>query len=164
MSDKRTRQDLSPWSGNPFADFRKQMDDLMEGFFGSGGTLAARSGLPSLDMTGAVRPAIDIAENDEAITLTAELPGMSEDQVDLTIRNGMLTLKGEKKIEHDGDRDDVHVIERSYGSFQRSFPIPQRVDAGAIDAKFDKGVLTVTMPKRKDAAGGGSRKVEIGKA
>ena len=53
MSDKNTRQDLSLWSGNPFADFRKQMDDLMEGFFGSGGTLAARSGLPSLDMTGA---------------------------------------------------------------------------------------------------------------
>ncbi|MFP1634018.1 Hsp20/alpha crystallin family protein [Zhengella sp. ZM62] len=162
MSDKNTRQDLSLWSGNPFADFRKQMDDLMEGFFGSGGTLAARSGLPSLDMTGAVRPAIDIAENDEAITLTAELPGMSEDQVDLTIRNGMLTLKGEKKIEHDGDRDDVHVIERSYGAFQRSFPIPERVDAEAIEASFDKGVLTVTMPKRKTASAGG-RKVEIGK-
>lgn len=163
MSDKRTRQDLSPWSGNPFADFRKQMDDLMEGFFGSGGTLAARSGLPSLDMTGAIRPAIDIAENADAITLTAELPGMSEDQVDLTIRNGLLTLKGEKTIEHDGDKDDVHIVERSYGSFQRSFPIPERVDADAIDAKFDKGVLTVTMPKRKDVSTAG-RKVQIGKA
>ncbi|WP_165784542.1 Hsp20/alpha crystallin family protein [Zhengella mangrovi] len=163
MSDKPAKNALSPWSGNLFTDFRKQMDDLMEGFFGSGSTLAGRSGLPSLDMTGAIRPAIDIAENDQAITVTAELPGMTEDQVDLTIRNGMLTLKGEKKIEHDGDRDDVHVIERSYGSFQRSIPIPERVDANAIDAKFDKGVLTVTMPKRKEAAPA-ARKVEIGKA
>ena len=151
MSDKNTRQDLSLWSGNPFADFRKQMDDLMEGFFGSGGTLAARSGLPSLDMTGAVRPAIDIAENDGAITLTAELPGISEDQVDLTIRNGMLTLKGEKKIERQEEKKGYYLSERSYGAIYRTIPLPPGVDGEKADASFKNGVLTIKLPQTPEA-------------
>ena len=161
MVDKKTANVPSLWSSGVFDDFRKEMDGLFEGFFGDRGTAAARTGMPSLSMSGAIRPAIDIAENETAITLTAELPGMTEDQIDLTIRDGALILKGEKKVEHDSERDDVHVFERSYGSFQRSIPLPERVDADAIAAKFDKGVLVVTMPKREEARTA-QRKIKVG--
>ncbi|WP_349364509.1 MAG: Hsp20/alpha crystallin family protein [Roseitalea porphyridii] len=161
MADKKPAGVPSLWSSSVFDDFRKEMDNVFEGFFGDRANAAARTGLPSLSMSGAIRPAIDIAENDTAITMTAELPGMGEDEVDLTVRDGALILKGEKKIEHDSDRDDVHVVERSYGSFQRSFPLPDRVDADAITAKFDRGVLVVTMPKKNEARTA-QRKIKVG--
>jgi Molecular chaperone (small heat shock protein) len=161
MTDKKTVNAPSLWSPGLFGDFRREMDQILERFFGDNGGAAARTGLPSLSMTGAVRPAIDIAENDTAITLTAELPGMSEEQVDLTIADGVLTLKGEKKIEHTSDKDNVHLVERSYGSFRRTFPVPDRVDADKITAKFDRGVLVVTMPKKPGSASG-ARKIAVG--
>ncbi|WP_306120268.1 MULTISPECIES: Hsp20/alpha crystallin family protein [unclassified Roseitalea] len=161
MADKQKSGVPTLWSSNMFDEFRKEMDQLFEGFFGDRGTAAARSGMPSLSMSGVVRPAIDIAENDAAITLTAELPGMSEDQVDLSVRDNALFLKGEKKVEHDSEKDDVHVFERSYGSFQRSFPLPDRVDADAISAEFDKGILVVTMPKKEEAKTA-QRKIKVG--
>jgi excinuclease ABC subunit A len=140
-------------SSGMFDDFRKEMDRMMERFFGDAATTAAaRTGFPSLTTVGAVRPAIDITENDKAITLTAELPGMSEEEVDLTVSDGVLTLKGEKNVSHESKQDHSVVIERNYGSFYRSFPVPDQVDQDEIAAKFDKGVLTVTMPKKPGSA------------
>ncbi|MFA7414312.1 MAG: Hsp20/alpha crystallin family protein [Rhizobium sp.] len=107
-------------------------------------------------------PSIDVAENDGAITLTAELPGISEKDVDISIQNGILTLKGEKKFEKKDDKDDYHVIERRYGSFQRSMRLPPSVNEDAVSAKFDKGVLTVTMPKKPGTAPA-ERKIAIEK-
>jgi excinuclease ABC subunit A len=101
---------------------------------------------------GTPEDAIDITENDKAITLTAELPGMSEEEVDLTVSDGVLTLKGEKNVSHESKQDHSVVIERNYGSFYRSFPVPDQVDQDEIAAKFDKGVLTVTMPKKPGSA------------
>jgi len=135
-------------STSVFDDFRKEMDKMMERFFGNVETAATRTGFPSLMTAGAVRPAIDITENDKVITLTAELPGMSEDEVDLTVADGMLTLQGEKTVSHESKEDNSVVVERNYGSFYRSFPIPDRVDQEAIDAKYEKGVLKVVMPKK----------------
>ena len=83
------------------------------------------------------------------------------EEVDLSISDGMLTLKGEKTVSHESKQDHSVVVERSYGSFQRSFPIPDRVDQEAIDARFDKGVLKVTMPK-KPGPESGERKIRIG--
>lgn len=145
-----------------FDDFRKEMDSLVNGFFGSDRQMPARSRLLSNLPAGLVNPAIDVSENDDAIILTAELPGMVEDDVDLTIREGVLTLKGEKKHERDEEKDSVHVSERSYGSFQRVMPIPDRVDSEKITAKFDKGVLVVTMPKKPESVAA-ARKVSIEK-
>ena len=156
-----TKQNLpATRSSGVFDDFRKEMDNMMERFFGDTTTAAVRTGFPSLMTAGAVRPAIDITENDKAITLTAELPGMSEDEVDLTVADGMLTLKGEKTVSHESKDDDSIVVERNYGSFYRSFPVPDRVDQDAIDAKFEKGVLKVVMPKKpgEDTKG---RKIKI---
>lgn len=160
MADSKKSNVPSMWSGGVFDDFRKEMDDLISGFFGGQRTwpTVSHAKLPA----GIVNPAIDITENDDAITLTAELPGLAEEDVDLTVRDGVMTLKGEKKHEHDEEKDNIHVTERSYGSFQRSMPVPDRVDAGKISAKFDKGVLKVVMPKKAEAVSA-ARKIAIEK-
>jgi len=159
MADKKENLPTSRSSGM-FDDFRKEMDTMMERFFGDTESAASKTGFPSLMTAGAVKPAIDITENDKAITLTAELPGMSDEEVDLTITDGMLTIKGEKTVSHELKSDDSVVVERNYGSFHRSFPVPDRIDQDAIDAKFDKGVLKVIMPK-KPGQDSKDRKIKI---
>lgn len=158
MADDTKGKVPSTPSSGIFDDFRKEMDDLISGFFSGERRWPAPTSLPK----GLVNPAIDVTENDDAVTLTAELPGLAEEEVDLTVRDGVITLKGEKKHERDEEKDNVHITERSYGSFQRSMPVPDRVDTDKISAKFDKGVLTVVMPKKAEAASP-SRKIEIGK-
>lgn len=149
MSDRKSNLPAS-WPTGLFDDFRKEMDTMMERFFGDARTSADKTGFPSLTTAGAIHPAIDISENDRSVTLTAELPGMSEEEIDLTISDGTLTIKGEKAISHESDRDDIKLVERSYGSFQRSFRLPASVDEAGVEAKFDRGVLTVSMPKKPD--------------
>lgn len=142
------------WQEKPFRELRKEMDSLFDNFFGQGQLQPAPPAM--------VSPSIDIKEDEKAITMTAELPGMTEDDIDLKISNGLLTVSGEKKLERDEKKDNYHVMERQYGSFTRSVPLPDRVDESAIGAKFDKGVLTVTMPK-KPGTESGTRKIKIGK-
>lgn len=146
MNDKSSNFLPNLWSDNPFADLRKEMDQALESFFGKRGLPGEAAGEKFM------APSIDVAENESAITLTAELPGISEEDVDLSIHNGVLTLKGEKKMEKKDDKDNYHVVERRYGSFQRSMRLPSSVDEAAVAAKFDKGVLTVTMPKKPGTA------------
>jgi HSP20 family protein len=150
------------WPGSSFGDFRKQMDDLVENFFGRPFGIRADGDITFPNGNGMITPAIDVSENEKEITLTAELPGLEEKDVDLTIRDGVLTLKGEKKYEHKEEKEDTHVMERRYGSFQRMMPLPDSVDEAKIEAKFDKGVLTVTMPKTVEAKAK-ARKIAIGK-
>ena len=161
MAVTKDRSVPSLWSTGAFDDFRKEMDGLVSSFFGgrAGTPFAGPAGrtLPE----GVLRPAIDVTEGADAITVRAELPGLGEEDVDLTLREGVLTLSGEKRYAHDDASEDAHVIERAYGAFSRRIPVPERVDAGAITAKFDKGVLVVTMPKRADAKAE-ARKVPIG--
>lgn len=90
----------------------------------------------------------------------AELPGLDEKDVSLTMQNGVLTIQGEKKLEFDEEKENYHVMERRYGSFQRSLRVPDTVDEGKVEARFDNGVLKVTLPKRPEA-GGAQRKIEI---
>ena len=161
MAKKSGKSELKPWSGHPLGSFRKEMDDLIDNFFdrpfGEWPRFESSLDLPK----GAVSPAIDVSENDDAITLTAELPGMAEDDIELDIKDGMLTLKGEKKLERDEKKDDTHIMERQYGSFRRSMSVPERVDLEKIKADFDKGVLTVAMPKKAEAKAA-ERKIAIG--
>ena len=157
MADTEKHRLPSLWPSGVFQDFHREMDQLLHGFFGREAP-AAYEGLPQ----GVLSPAIDITENDKDIKLTAELPGLAEEDVDLTIREGRLLLRGEKKIERDDEKEDVHITERRYGSFHRSLPIPDRVDASKITAKFEKGVLVVTMPKKSESQSE-SRKISIGK-
>jgi len=96
-------------------------------------------------------PAVDIAEKDKDYEITAELPGMEESDIDVKYADGVLTIKGEKKEEKEEKKKDYYLSERRYGSFQRSFQVPENVAADKIDAKFANGVLTVRLPKSPEA-------------
>jgi HSP20 family protein len=107
--------------------------------------------LPRWNVAMPAAPAMDITEDAAGYTMTAELPGMSEKDIEVAVRGDVLTLKGEKKLESERDDADVHLSERTYGAFTRSFTLPEGVDAGAIGAEFVNGVLTLKLPKAKAA-------------
>ena len=92
-------------------------------------------------------PSIDVVENDKALEITTELPGVSEKDVEVTIVDNMLTIRGEKKAEKKDEKDDYRMVERSYGSFRRSLRLPFEVSADNIDAHFKDGILKVVLPK-----------------
>jgi HSP20 family protein len=107
-------------------------------------------------------PRMDVKETDKEIIIEAELPGLEEKDVSLTLQNGILTVQGEKKIEYDEEKENYHMMERSYGSFQRSLRLPDTVDEDKVEARFENGILRVTLPKRSEA-GGAQRKIDIKK-
>ena len=92
-------------------------------------------------------PAFDISENDKEYKLTAELPGIDAKDLDITLSDGILTVKGEKKREKEDKGENYHRVERSYGSFQRSFHIPEKVKTEKVDATFKDGILKLTLEK-----------------
>jgi len=96
-------------------------------------------------------PAVDVTEIDGGFEVTAELPGMDEKNVEVKLANHTLTIKGEKRDEQEETKKDYYMRERSFGSFQRSFTVPDGVDMDKIEAIFKKGVLTVTLPKTAEA-------------
>lgn len=96
-------------------------------------------------------PSIDVAETDEEIVVTAELPGVKQDEVDITITDDVLTLKGEKKEEKEVKEKNYHRVERSYGSFQRSISLPTGVKSDEAKAAYKDGVLHITVPKAEEA-------------
>lgn len=95
-------------------------------------------------------PSVDILEKDGNLILRAELPGMTEKDIDLKIEGNTLTLKGERKMENEDKKSDYHRVESFYGSFSRSFRLPDTVDYEKIDAKYKNGVLTVTLPQKPE--------------
>jgi HSP20 family protein len=101
---------------------------------------------------GGLTPSVDVAETDKAFEISAELPGMAEDNIDVSLADGVLTLRGEKKEEKEQKEKGYYLSERRFGSFQRSFRLPEGVDEDRIEAKFDKGVLKITLPKMPEAA------------
>ena len=96
-------------------------------------------------------PAVDLKEHEQDYELIADLPGLSRDDINLTVVGDIVTLKGERKYEEDKESKGFHRVERSYGSFQRSFRIPEGVDAGKVDAQFKDGVLRVKLPKPEES-------------
>ena len=96
-------------------------------------------------------PAVDVIETEKGYRVVAELPGMDEKNIEVKIANGRLTIKGEKQEEKEEERQDYYVRERSFGSFERTLPVPDGVELDKVDASFKKGVLTVTLPKTAEA-------------
>ena len=94
---------------------------------------------------------VDLVENDQEYLLTAELPGVKPEDVDISISGGMLTIKGEFTEEQEGEQKNVHYRERRYGKFQRSASLPTSVDADRIEADFENGVLRLKMPRQEQA-------------
>jgi HSP20 family protein len=144
-------RDLIPWrrerlpvrreEQDPFLSLRQEWDRMFDEFF-EGRALAPWG----QEWTG-FAPSVDVVETDKEVKVTAELPGMEAEDVDVTVSHGTLTLKGEKKEEHEEEGEGYYRSERSYGSFQRSIPLPTTVETEQAEAAFEKGVLTVTFPK-----------------
>ena len=135
--------DLMEW--RPYREvtrLRREMDHLWDDYFGSG-----RRGLQPLHAEFA--PAVDVTETAEAIVVKAEVPGMDAKDINISVTGDVLTIKGEKQSEREEKEENYHVVERSYGSFSRSLALPAAVDLDNIEAKYDKGVLTVTCPKKE---------------
>jgi len=131
---------------------RRYFDDFFEGFeFGSFGKSALREA--------GMNPKVDVAETTDAIQVTAELPGMNENDIDVTLSHGHLVIRGEKHAESESQEKNFHRIERSFGSFQRSIALPAEVDAQKVDASFKNGLLNVTLPKV--ATGSSGKKIEV---
>lgn len=132
------------WS--PYRD----LSSLADQFNRALGTATGRERDEELSL-GAWIPPVDIAEDKDRITLTAELPGFREDQVNILMEGGVLTIRGERKFEEEKNGRNFHRVERSYGQFVRSFTLPNNVDREQIRASFDHGLLKVELPKSEEA-------------
>jgi HSP20 family protein len=104
-------------------------------------------------------PAMDLVETDDSLVLKADLPGLGKDDVAIEVKDGVLTISGERKAEHETKREGYHRVERSFGRFSRSLGLPRGVDPNAVKASFDRGVLEVTLPKPEESR---PTKIEIG--
>ncbi len=138
---------------DPFRELRSLQDE-MNRLFVSNFSRGSEEGFTS----GTWSPSVDIFENKENLVIEAELPGMKREDVDVSIENNVLTVRGERKFEKKDDGDNYHRVERSYGAFTRSFTLPQTVTAEGAKADFTNGVLRVELPKRAETK---ARKIKI---
>jgi HSP20 family protein len=139
---------------DPFRELRSLQDEMTRLFTGVAPSSSGREEM----LNGAWNPRVDIYEDKERLVLEAELPGMTSDDFDISVENNVLTLKGERKFEKKTEGDNYHRVERSYGSFTRSFTLPQNVTSEGASADFDNGILKVSLPKREETK---ARKIEI---
>ena len=141
----------------PFETLRREVKQLLDDYGQNFLQLPARRSLFGFEplwrrqAVWEAAPAVDVVEGEKAYEITAELPGMDEKKVEVKVANGNLTIKGEKQQEKEEKKKDYYLHERHFGSFERSFAIPEGVDADKIQANFKKGVLTVTLPKNPEA-------------
>ena len=140
-------RDLTPWSvdfASDFSQLHREMNRMLDTFF--------RGGVADDGSFGNFwSPAVDIREREDAYLVEVELPGLTKDDVKITMENNILTIQGEKKHEKEEKRGDYHRTERVYGSFQRSFTLPSSVKNDKIEAQYKNGILTVTLPKVEEA-------------
>jgi HSP20 family protein len=145
-----------------FSAMRDEMDRMFERFDTGWPSAFRRAGGTGGGGSMVAVPELDVRENGQAFTIEAELPGVEEKDVDVTLANGLLTIKGEKKDEREEKGETYYRSERSFGSFERTLRLPDTIDDGRVEARFDKGVLTITAPKRPEAVKT-ERKIEIRK-
>lgn len=130
----------------------REMTSLQERMNRLFSDVLARSPVGEEEITrGAWVPAVDIYEKNECLVIKAELPGIRKEDVTVEVEDNTLTLKGEKKFESDVKEESYHRVERSYGSFQRSFTLPATVDQAKVKAVFKDGILEITLPKVEEA-------------
>jgi len=141
---------------NPFDSLQREIDRVFDEFTRG----FPRFGLPMLASAAvpAMTPRMDVTETDKEFEITAELPGLEDKDVQINVADGVLTIRGEKKAEKEEKDKNYHLVERSYGAFERSLELPAGVDADAIHASIANGVLTVKVPKPAAAQ---VKKVEV---
>src|SRR5690606_4740646 len=148
-----------------FTALRREIDRLFDEFRPFGWRLRPGRSmfdveLPRLRDAWQIAPAVDLVEKDKEYQITAELPGIEEKNLEIKLSNGVLTIKGEKQEEKEQKDGDYYLSERRYGSFHRSFQLPEGVDADKIKASFGKGILKITMPKTAKAQNA-TKKIEV---
>lgn len=160
MKQKPLPSRIEPTQANPF--FRSLQDEIERVFdrFGTGLPTSTRDLWGRSDA--AVMPALDIAETEKEIVVTAEVPGVAEKDLDVSITDGVLTLKGEKSSDHEQKEENYHLVERRYGSFRRSVSLGFTPDEGKVQATFKDGVLSLRIEKPEDTMSN-TRKIKIGK-
>ncbi len=148
---------------DPLLQLHREMDRLFDDAFRGFGVSWPRLTLPSVpsQMQGLLRPSLDIQETDKQYQITLELPGVEEKDIQLTLEDDVLYIRGEKRQEQEQKDRHYHRIERSYGSFQRALNLPADANQDAIKASFKNGVLTVTVDKREMAASTTVRNIPI---
>ena len=134
---------LTPMTG--MTTFRREMDRLFERFL--------EPVWPEMPTMGEWEPKVDITEDKDAITVKAELPGVEEKDISVSIQDGMLMIKGEKASEKEEKDKRYHRVERTYGAFSRAMRLPAAVDGGKATAEFKNGVVTIKLPKAPEAKG-----------
>jgi HSP20 family protein len=153
-------------AGRPFESLRREVDRLFDDF--SGGMWRSPFARSFFDVEpfrrgegtfGAV-PAVDVTQTDKGYEITAELPGLAEKDIEVKLADQILTIRGEKRDEKEEKNKDYYVRERSFGSFERSFQLPEDVDTDKINASFNKGVLTIMVPKSAQAQRA-EKKIEV---
>lgn len=162
------RNPLSPLRGGggglfggaePFMSLQREVNRLFDDLFRGPG-LPPPGEAPAGTLLSAT---MNVSETDKEIRITAELPGVAENDLDVRLEDDVLTIRGEKRFEHEegGEKESYHLVERSYGTFQRALRIPYSVDPDQVRAAFRDGVLTVTMPKTREPER--SRRIQVGR-
>lgn len=162
--------DLIPWkwgkqnldvrredNDDPFRKLQKRMNRLFDDFWSDFEVSPYADGSSGMMK---FAPKIDLQDKENEVVLRAELPGMSQDDIEVKLHDGHLAIKGEKKEESSTDKDGMQYTERTYGSFYRSIPLPYEINENEVIAEFKNGVLTVNMPKSK-AGKEGARRISI---
>ena len=147
-------------SSRELSSLQAEMNRLFQTFFD---TPASGSGSGSGGNSGLRRwhPPMDLVETEDHFVLRADLPGMSEDDIDIEFEDGTLTVSGERKAEHESKNEGYYRVERAFGAFSRSLTLPQGIDPEAVTANFENGVLEIRVPKPEERK---PRRIEIGGA
>ena len=155
VKTEKTAAPATTWT--PFESLRREIDRLFEdfdgGFFRSPFRRSVLDVAPfwGRNVKWPAMPAVDVTDTEKAYEITADMPGMDEKNIEVKVSDGVITLKGEKQEEKEEKKKDYYLRERNYGSFERSFQVPEGVDTDKIEASFKKGVLSVTLPKKPEA-------------
>jgi len=153
----------TPAANDLWLSFRDELDHLFDRFSGGFETYALKplSDLEnywSKNFNGFTPLAVDVGENTRAYTITAELPGVDEKNIEVSVESGVLVIRGEKLQEKEEKEKQHYMVERRYGAFQRMFALPKGTDDSKVEARFHNGVLTISVPK---PAGAPARKVDV---
>jgi HSP20 family protein len=146
---RERKQGLAPWGFEyPLSSLQREMNRVFDNFFG--GSMLWPFGPREIELE-SFYPEVDVVETENEIRVKADVPGMDEKDIHVSLAQNTLTIKGEKKEETEDKGKNYHQVERHWGSFYRSISLPSTIDATKADATFKKGVLTVTLPKTAEA-------------